>query len=602
MNLIFVFSKIEKGVVSYISDMTPISESTNLKDAMYWVIDTDAYDEAIADTIYTNYGKVCEAMKDFYSIQIYKETLDIPNLTGTIEVIKTPLRIKVDLDPAMSTPDIEKAVFDFGAELTPNVAAIAMSLALSAAGPKGPAGGTSPTTGTASGADIDKIINYINTKTKGTVVSPKESLDDYVCGDLLKDELQEIVDFFKNEALYKSKGIQLPKGVLFKGPPGTGKTYAARCIAGSVDCYFITCTASSLQGMYIGSGAENIRNLFEGAKDLSEASGKGVLIFIDELDSFGSRESHAGSASDESDRTLNQLLAEMSGFEDVDKLMVIAATNYPERLDDALMRSGRFSRQINIDVPESEERQHMLEFYFNKIKMDIEDATIVELSNLTEGMTPADIKEIANESGILTIRKKLSTIHLNDINEAINKVITKSIRNPDKAGLNYDMVAVHEVGHVIAELLYNKSCPLKVTNYSYGNAGGFTQSSNKLNSIPSKEVYLNRVKELLGGRVAEKVILKEITTGASDDLKRAKRMLMEYYQVYHFEPYVAKDLEQIVLDKLDALQFEMEVDFDNPVNKNYILNLKNELVSNRILYAKDILRICGDLIITEDIF
>lgn len=236
MNLIFVFSKIEKGVVSYISDMTPISESTNLKDATYWVMDTDDYDEAIADTIYTNYGKVCEAMKDFYDIQIYKETLDIPNLTGTIEVIKTPLRIKVDLDPVMSTPDIEKTVFDFGAELTPNVAAIAMSLALSAAGPKGPAGGTSPTTGTASGADIDKIISYINTKTKGTVVSPKESLDDYVCGDLLKDELQEIVDFFKNEALYKSKGIQLPKGVLFKGPPGTGKTYAARCIAGSVDC------------------------------------------------------------------------------------------------------------------------------------------------------------------------------------------------------------------------------------------------------------------------------------------------------------------------------------------------------------------------------
>lgn len=606
MDLHFIFSKVEKGVSSYISGLTPVSESTNLAEALVMgTLDTEKYDDTIADEIYKKYSDACIALNTFLTIEVYKDSVSVSNLIGTITVRRLPLSVKVDLDKLLTTPEIDSIVNMFASEMASTVvsifAVIAVSTKLSGATPSSLISSAS-TGGSKATPDVDRIINMINTQTKGTVVTTKETLDDYVCGDLLKEELQEITDFFKNEALYKSKGIKIPKGILFKGVPGTGKTYAARCIAGSVDCYFITCTASSLQGMYIGSGAENIRNLFQGAKTLSEASGKGVIIFIDEVDSFGSRESHSGSSSDESDRTLNQLLAEMSGFEDTEKIMVIAATNYPERLDDALMRSGRFSRQINIEVPETEEREHMLEFYFNKIKMPIVDTNIVELATLTEGMTPADICEISNEAGILTIRKKLNEIHLEDINEAINKVITKSVRSPDKPTMNYELIAAHEIGHVLAELIYNKTCPLKVTNYSYGNAGGFTQSTNKLSNIPDETTYLNRIRQLLGGRVAEKVIMGYCTTGASDDLRRAKRMLTDYYQTYHFKHYETKDLDQIVLNDLENLEKEMIDDFKKSENFKHLVSLTKELVANRILYTKDILRISGDLIITEDIF
>lgn len=608
MDLHFIFSRTEKGVSSYISGLTPVSESTNLAEALVMgTLNTEEYDDTVADAIYKKYSDACVALHTFLTIEVYKDSVSVSNLIGTIIVKRMPLSFKIDLDKLLTTPEIESTVNMFASEMVSTIVAIFAVIATSS---KISSTTTTPSSLLSSAStgvsvatpDVDKIINMINTQTKGTVVTTKETLDDYVCGDLLKEELQEITDFFKNEALYKSKGIKIPKGILFKGVPGTGKTYAARCIAGSVDCYFITCTASSLQGMYIGSGAENIRNLFQGAKTLAEASGKGVIIFIDELDSFGSRESHSGSSSDESDRTLNQLLAEMSGFEDTEKIIVIAATNYPERLDDALMRSGRFSRQINIEVPETEEREHMLEFYFNKIKMPIIDTNIVELATLTEGMTPADICEISNEAGILTIRKKLNEIHLEDINEAINKVITKSVRSPDKPTMNYELIAAHEIGHVLAELIYNKTCPLKVTNYSYGGAGGFTQSTNKLVNIPDETTYLNRIKQLLGGRVAERVIMGYCTTGASDDLRRAKRMLTDYYQTYHFQHYEAKYLEQIVLDDLNRLEEEMIADFKKSENFKYLVSLTGELVANRILYTKDILRISGDLIITEDIF
>ena len=225
-------------------------------------------------------------------------------------------------------------------------------------------------TGTASApgsVDLDRLCEDISNNTKAEIVKPKETLKDYICNDLLKQELEEIKDFFENSGTYKAANVEIPKGILFKGPWGTGKTYAARCIAGTVDCYFMTCTASALQGQYIGSGAENIRMIFKGAKILAEKSGKGVILFIDELDSFGDRQHRSGGAGGEEDRTLNQLLAEMSGFTDSENIMVLAATNFPERLDSALMRSGRFGRQITIDYPDDKERLHMVNYYFNKI-------------------------------------------------------------------------------------------------------------------------------------------------------------------------------------------------------------------------------------------
>ena len=448
--------------------------------------------------------------------------------------------------------------------------------------------------------DVSKLIEEITTKTKADISKPKETLADYVCNETLREELEEIKDFFENESVYKDAGVETPKGILFKGVPGTGKTYAARCLAGSTECYFMSCTASALQGMYIGSGAENIRAIFKGAKQLREKTGKGVYLFIDELDSFGNREHRNGGAGGEEDRTLNQLLAEISGFSDVDGILVLGATNYPDRLDDALMRSGRFSRQITIDRPETEEREAMVRYYLSKIKFPLDDATNEDIAQLTKGLTPADIKEILNEAAILTVRQKLSNITLNNINEAVNKVITKNIRTPD-GKLDARLVAAHESGHVLAEVLYANSIPIKVTNYSYGNAGGFTQTGNQLEGIVSKERHIAEVKMLLGGRAAESVMYGYVTNGASNDLDRAKKLLHRYYSKYHFEDYQVKDLEQTVLNKLNEIFSDVVSDFNTPDNYRLLSHLTDELEVDRVLYAKDIVAICAPIILKGDI-
>lgn len=458
--------------------------------------------------------------------------------------------------------------------------------------------GTAGPTPTSSSAEVDKILQHISNNTQAEVVKPKETLADYVCNSVLKEELEEIKDFFEHNADYTSKGIVIPKGVLFKGPWGTGKTYAARCIAGSVDCYFMQCTASALQGMYIGSGAQNIRDIFKAARLLIEKSGKGVIIFIDELDSFGNRATRSGGAGGEEDRTINQLLAEMSGFEDSDNIMVLAATNFPERLDAALMRAGRFGRQITIEKPDDYERLAMVEYYFKKISIPLESGLDYNtINDLCKNLTPAEIKEIANEASILTVRQKLSTINIDNVNEAINKVITKNIRHPDKPTDKPNLVAAHESGHVLAEVLYANTIPLKVTNYSYGDAGGFTQpSADLLNNLPSKENFIADVKMLLGGRAAEEVICNTITSGASNDLERVKNILKAYYERFHFEEYDVSKLDQIVLDKLHEIYKEVVSDFKKPANLKYLQDLTDTLALKRVLYQADLSGIVGALL------
>jgi ATP-dependent 26S proteasome regulatory subunit len=449
----------------------------------------------------------------------------------------------------------------------------------------------------ASGPEIDRVVEAIKAKTKADIVKPKETLADYVCNDILMAELQEVKNFFEDAATYAAAGVKLPKGILFKGVPGTGKTYAARCIAGSTECWFMTCTASSLQGQYIGSGAENIRNVFEGAKLLKEQSGKGVIIFLDELDSFGSRERHGGSSSGEEDRTLNQLLAEMSGFEDAEGIMVLGATNYPDRLDDALLRSGRFSRQISINLPDDYERQKLVSYYFSKIKIPLDkDCDIDDIVALTKSLSPADICEIANEAGILTIREKGKAITLRVVNEAINKVITKNIRKPDRSPEFARTVAIHECGHVLAEIVYSQRYPVKVTNFSYGDAGGFTQPGDRSEGIIDKAQYKAEVLGLLGGRAAEHVLCPEISTGASEDIDRAKKMIRRYYERYAFESYEVKDLDQKVQDTLVSWCAECVNMFKEPDFIKVLNNLTAELCARRVLYTKDLAAIAGHLI------
>ena len=473
-------------------------------------------------------------------------------------------------------------------------AAAAKTISSTISGMAKAVGATLPTG--SSSTELDKLCEFISQNTKAEIVKPKETLSDYICNNLLKTELEEIKDFFEHSATYKSAGVVIPKGILFKGPWGTGKTYAARCIAGSVDCYFMTCTASALQGQYIGSGAENIRTIFKGAKLLAEKSGKGVILFIDELDSFGDRQNRSGGAGGEEDRTLNQLLAEMSGFTETENIMVLAATNFPERLDSALMRSGRFGRQITIDYPDDEERKHMVMYYFNKIKMLIESGVTPEdIAALTKGLTPADIKEIANEAGILTIRQSKTEITLDNINEAVNKVITKNIRHPDKSSEELELVTAHECGHVIAEVLYNNTIPIKVTNYAYGDAGGFTQSAEVLSGILPKDRFISEIKMLLGGRAAEEVICGYITNGASNDLEKAKKLVYSYFKYYNFEKYEVKELDQLVINKIDELYHEVVEDFKKKENNDVLRSLITSLAHDRVLYSSNIVGIVSPI-------
>lgn len=447
--------------------------------------------------------------------------------------------------------------------------------------------------------DISKLIDSISKNTKAEILKPKETLKDYVADTYLMDELYEIVDFINNDAAYKKVSVDIPKGILFKGPAGTGKTYAAKCIAGTADCYFMLCTASALQGMYIGSGADNLRNLFKGAKLLAEKSKKWVIIFMDEFDSFGSRENHGGGAGGEEDRTSNQLLAEMTNIDDPDiNVMVMAATNFPEKLDFALQRSGRFGRQITIDYPDEIERRKLIDYYFSKKGLHLDSSvTIDDIVELTKNMTPADIKEISNESCILTIRAKQTEIKLDAINEAIDRVLTKSIKRPDpKDPKEKILVSAHESGHTLAEVYYCKSIPTKVENIPRGDgSGGFTQSGSTLRGMASKERFLNEIRILVAGRAAEEVICGYITTGASSDYDRARRLIKDYFKVYNFEPYKAAELDQIILDKLHSIYDEVVKDFKSDKLNKILKDLTDELLSKRVLTSSDIVALTSTL-------
>ena len=584
---------------SFVKTTTPLSYTSVYSEAITCDIDSSIFDtDALEEKIVSNLIALYEQSGSInWTIYGYKD--DGTTLIGAWKV--TPTAIDVAMHSSTASAEESTYMKWFGKALSEYIPEILIKSALMAGISATVASPSTPKCDSTDSSDeLSKLIEEITSKTKADISKPNKTMDDYVCGELLREEFLEIIDFFENESVYKDAGIEIPKGILFKGVPGTGKTYAAQCLAGSTDSYFMSCTASALQGMYIGSGAENIRAVFKGAKQLREKSGKGVYLFIDEIDSFGNRDNRSGGAGGEEDRTLNQLLAEMSGFTDIDGIIVLAATNYADRLDDALMRSGRFSRQITIDKPDTAERESMVKYYFDKIKYPLDDTSYEDVAQLTKGLTPADIKEIVNEAAILTVRQKLSNITLENINEAVNKVITKNIRTPDDK-LNTEMVAGHEAGHVLAEVLYANSVPIKVTNYSYGNAGGFTQPGSYLEGIVNKDRHIAEIKILLGGRAAEQVLFGEITNGASNDLDRAKAHLKRYYAKYHFEKYMAKDLDQIILDKLHSIYEEVIADYELEENQNMLRKLTSEITDSRVLYAKDITAICSTIILKGDI-
>ncbi|WP_290459799.1 ATP-dependent zinc metalloprotease FtsH [Romboutsia ilealis] len=345
-----------------------------------------------------------------------------------------------------------------------------------------------------------------------------------------KEDLQEVVDFLKNPKKYIELGARIPKGILMVGPPGTGKTYLSRAVAGEAGVPFFSISGSDFVEMFVGVGASRVRDLFDQAKKNAPA-----IIFIDEIDAVGrKRGAGLGGGHDEREQTLNQLLVEMDGFGVNQGIIIMAATNRPDILDPALLRPGRFDRQIVVGAPDVKGREAIFKVH-SKNKPLADDVKIEVLARRTPGFTPADIENLMNEAAILTARKREKKIHMETIEEAITKVIagvakkSKVISEPERK-----LTAYHEAGHAVcAHVLPHVSPVHQVTIVPRGRAGGFTMQ------LPVEDKFYatkNEMKEnivvLLGGRVAEELTLDDISTGASNDLERvsatARNMVTKY--------------------------------------------------------------------------
>lgn len=347
----------------------------------------------------------------------------------------------------------------------------------------------------------------------------KVTFNDVAGLDEEKEELQEIVDFLKNPRKYIELGARIPKGILMVGPPGTGKTYLSRAVAGEAGVPFFSISGSDFVEMFVGVGASRVRDLFEQAKKNSPC-----IVFIDEIDAVGrKRGAGLGGGHDEREQTLNQLLVEMDGFGVNEGIIIIAATNRPDILDPALLRPGRFDRQVVVGVPDVKGREEILKVH-SKNKPLAEDVDLKILARRTPGFTPADIENLMNEAALLTARKNRKKIDMATIEEAITKVIA----GPEKRSRvisekERKLTAYHEAGHaVVAKMLPNTDPVHQVTIIPRGRAGGFTMILPKEDKYyATKTEMQEQIIHLLGGRVAEKLVLDDISTGASNDLERA---------------------------------------------------------------------------------
>ena len=364
-----------------------------------------------------------------------------------------------------------------------------------------------------------KINSFGKTNAKQAPSSKKATFADVAGADEEKEELREIVDFLKDNKKYTELGARIPKGVLLLGPPGTGKTLLARAVAGEADVPFFSISGSDFVEMFVGVGASRVRDLFEQAKKNSPS-----IIFIDEIDAVGrQRGTGLGGGHDEREQTLNQLLVEMDGFEENDSVIVMAATNRRDILDPALLRPGRFDRQVLVSYPDVKGREEILKVH-TRNKPLAPDVELKTIAKSTVGFTGADLENLANEAALLAARHNRRAITKADIEEASVKVVagpekkSKVVTEQEKR-----LTAYHEGGHAVCTYFcQSKEKVHMVTIIPRGQAGGFTMSlPEKDKSFVSKGEMFEEIIVLLGGRVAEKIILDDISTGASNDLERA---------------------------------------------------------------------------------
>ena len=363
-------------------------------------------------------------------------------------------------------------------------------------------------------------------KTKARFAMEAETgvmFDDVAGVNEAKQDLQEVVTFLKQPEKFTSVGAQIPKGVLLVGPPGTGKTLLAKAIAGEAGVPFFSLSGSEFVEMFVGVGASRVRDLFKRAKENSPC-----LIFIDEIDAVGrQRGAGIGGGNDEREQTLNQLLTEMDGFEGNSGIIIIAATNRPDVLDSALMRPGRFDRQVTVDAPDIKGRLSILEVHSRNKKLDPE-LSLDSIARRTPGFTGADLANLLNEAAILTARRRKETISLSEIDDAVDRIIAGMEGQPLTDGRSKRLIAYHEVGHALVGTLVKDHDPVqKVTLIPRGQAQGLTWfSPDEEQMLVSRSQLKARIMGALGGRAAEDVVFgrSEVTTGAGGDIQQVASM------------------------------------------------------------------------------
>jgi cell division protease FtsH len=433
-----------------------------------------------------------------------------------------------------------------------------------------------------------RVMNFGKSKAKRmSVDAPKITFRDVAGVDEAVQELHEIKEFLENPKKFQALGARIPKGVLLYGPPGTGKTLLARAVAGEAGVPFFSISGSDFVEMFVGVGASRVRDLFEQAKQNSPC-----IIFMDEIDAVGRhRGAGMGGGHDEREQTLNQLLVEMDGFEMKDNIILIAATNRPDILDPALLRPGRFDRQVVVDRPDRKGRKHILEVHTRGKPL----AKVIDLDALagqTPGFTGADLANLINEAALLTARQGKREITMNELEEGIMRVIAgpekKTRVMSEKERL---ITAFHEMGHaIVGHLLENTDPVHKISIISRGQALGYTIS------LPTEDKFLTSRAELtdtmamtLGGRAAEEIVFGEITTGASNDLEKvtetAKQMVMRFGMSERLGPRVfGHDRGQPFLGR----EFSAEPDYSDEIAREIDDEIRR-IVEGAHQTAKDLL-------------
>lgn len=403
------------------------------------------------------------------------------------------------------------------------------------------------------GAGGGKVMNFGKSRARRYDEEKlKITFKDVAGAEEAKQELEEVVEFLKHPQKYNDLGAKIPKGVLLYGPPGTGKTLLAKAVAGEAGVPFFSISGSDFVEMFVGVGASRVRDLFDQAKKSAPC-----IVFIDEIDAVGrQRGAGLGGGHDEREQTLNQLLVEMDGFSANEGIIMIAATNRPDILDPALLRPGRFDRQIVVDRPDIKGRTEILKVHV-KGKPIGPDVNLDVIAQRTPGFTGADLSNLVNEAALLTARKDKKAINMPEMEEAAERVImgperkSRVISDKEKR-----LTAYHEGGHTIVGMLLEHTDPVhKVTIIPRGRAGGYTLSLPKEDKYyATRSEMLDELKVLLGGRVAEALVLKEISSGASNDLQRAtqlaRQMICEYGMSENIGPVTfGHRLDQVFLGR-----------------------------------------------------